>query len=199
VLRKSLAGSAWGIAFISTSFLVIWLAGGIRLQGVGLEREVWQGLFYALLLFALVALSEELLCRGYWYGLIHRYYGPLSAILVTSFLFAALHLFNDHILQNPLPVINLFLAGVLFGVAREVTGGLWVPIGIHFTWNLFQGNVYGFAVSGNQLHPSLLRIETAGHPLISGAGFGAEGSILTGLMIIFFTVLIYRRYAGRQQ
>jgi membrane protease YdiL (CAAX protease family) len=195
--RAGLEGSVWGICFITASFLAIWLFGGINVVGIDLGREVLQGILSAVVLFILVAIGEELLCRGYWYGLIHRYFGALMAIIATSVLFAALHLYNDHILQSPVPVINLLLAGLLFGVAREVTNGLWVPIGIHFTWNLFQGHIFGFAVSGLDIPGSVIRIETTGHHLISGGGFGAEGSLLTGALIIAFTILIFWWYGKR--
>lgn len=187
-------GSLWGICFITVSFVAIRLLGGIRVVGVCFSADVLYSLLFAFLLFALVAVSEELLCRGYWQGLIRRYFGAVPAIGVSSVLFAALHLMNSNVLQSPIPFINIVLAGVLLGVCREITNGLWVPIGIYFTWNLFQGNIYGFAVSGLQTERSLLQIETVGHHLISGGHFGAEGSLVTAILLIIFTIAMIRRF-----
>lgn len=193
-LKAGLEGAGWGIFMITVTFFIIWLFGGIQITGFTLDQSVFEGLFFAIIVFALVAVGEELLCRGYWYGLIRKDFGPIAAIIVTSVVFASLHLFNENILQNTVPLINLILAGVLFGVSREVTGGLWVPIGIHFTWNLFQGNIYGFAVSGLPMESSIIRIEAVGSELISGGGFGAEGSMITTVILLIFTFFIARWY-----
>lgn len=188
--QSCLEGSLWGIFIMTLSFLCIWYYDGLYIVGFSLGKNVIAGLLFAVLLFALVAIGEEMLCRGYWYGLIERSFGPMTAVIATSILFATLHLTNPNVLQSPIPVINLLLGGLLLGVSRKVTQGLWVPIGVHFTWNLFQGNVFGFAVSGLQIQDSVIRIHTTGHPLISGGGFGAEGSVITGAVLVFFTFSI---------
>jgi membrane protease YdiL (CAAX protease family) len=198
-LKDGAVGSAWGILFMTVCFLVIWIAGGLKVTGFGGEGLL-ADLLYALILFAFVAISEELLNRGYVKGLLRHHYGKTIAIAVTSLIFAAMHLGNANVLQSPWPILNLILAGVIMGVAREVSNNLWVPIGIHFTWNLFQGNVYGFEVSGEKIAGAIIQTEATGSEMISGGAFGAEGSMLTAIVIIAFTFLIpiyYRRLAKR--
>lgn len=187
-LKKGLEGSIWGIVLITVPFFIVWLFRSINIVDINTGFMVIKSLGKMILLYLTVAFGEEIISRGYIHGLIKRYYGIKPAIIVTSLIFSLLHIFNDNFLQNPLPLISLFLAGVLFGVSREVTGGLWVPIGIHFTWNLFQGNVYGFEVSGLNFGLSVLEIERTGHPLITGGEFGLEGSLVT---IIFMILAIY--------
>ena len=194
--KSCLAGSIWGILIMTLSFLCIWLFGGLYIVGFSLEKNVIDGLLFAVLLFALVAIGEEILCRGYWFGLIKQSFGPFIAIVASSFIFAALHLSNPSVLQSPIPVINLLLGGLLLGVGREVTKGLWMPIGMHFTWNLFQGHIFGFAVSGLDIQNSIIRIQTTGNTWISGGKFGAEGSLLTGFVLVFVTLIILWRYRG---
>jgi membrane protease YdiL (CAAX protease family) len=108
-----------------------------------------------------------------------------------------MHSFNKSVWTNPLPMIELILAGVLLALVREVTGGLWAPIGFHFTWNFFQGPIFGFEVSGLPMS-SLIQTEATGNSLISGGQFGAEGSIIsiliTSLAIIFVYVVGKNRY-----
>ena len=195
--QAALEGAYWGMIMMSISFLVIWLFGGIRVISFIMGPGVIEGLLLAVFVFALVAVGEELLCRGYWYGLIRKDLGPKPAILGTSVVFAGLHLLNSSVLQSPVPLVNLVLAGVLLGVSREVTGGLWLPIGIHFTWNLFQGNIFGFAVSGLHIESSVLQIETVGPHLISGGSFGAEGSLVTTVLLVLFTFIIAWWYQKR--
>ncbi|EEG78980.1 CPBP family intramembrane glutamic endopeptidase [Dethiobacter alkaliphilus] len=192
--RLGKEGAIWGIGIMTAAFMVIWALGGLQVTGFTLESGVIDALLFSVVLFAVVAVGEELLCRGYWYGLIKNDFGSQAAIVGTSVVFAALHLMNSNVLQSPVPFINLLLAGVLLGVAREVTGGLWVPMGIHFTWNLFQGNIFGFAVSGLQIEHSVIQIETAGSQLLSGGGFGAEGSLVTTAILVAFTLVIARKY-----
>lgn len=192
-MKSLLEGSMWGIVLMSAAFAVIWISRGLEIDSVQLGSKVISSLSYAIVVFALVAISEELVTRGYIQGLVKRTFGMVPAILVTSGIFAALHLLNANVLQNPIPVLNLFLAGVLLGVAREASGGLWLPIGLHFTWNLFQGNVFGFAVSGNDFGEPVINITTTGSDLISGGAFGAEGSLIATAILIGATVLFWRR------
>ena len=143
--KLALQGCLWGIAFITTSFVLVLALQGYVINEISFNFNLLLSLIYPIVLFIGVAISEEYLSRGYLHSLIKRDFGPRVSILINSILFALLHIANPNILQNPLPLINIFLAGILFGVAREATGGLWLPIGMHFTWNLFMGNVYGIS------------------------------------------------------
>jgi membrane protease YdiL (CAAX protease family) len=193
------AGALWGIIMMTSTFMAIWLFGGLKIIGVSFDLKIMQSLVYWIFFFLLVAISEELLSRGYLQGLIRHYFGVAAGIVVTSLLFAAMHLMNANVLEGFVPLINLFLAGVMFGVAREVTGGLWLPIGIHFTWNLLQGNLFGFFVSGINTKESIIHIEISGNSLISGGQFGAEGSLITSALLILYTIIIWLWYRKQQR
>jgi len=71
---------------------------------------------------------EEAVFRGYLYPVIKRFSQPLLATIVVSALFAAVH--NDAFALVPL----ICLATILC-VTYELTGSLWVPIGIHAVFN----------------------------------------------------------------
>jgi hypothetical protein len=76
-----------------------------------------------------------------------------------------------------------------------LTGRLAIPIGLHITWNFFQGNVFGFPVSGLEpVGATVLSIEQGGPLLFTGGVFGPEagligiaavlaGSLLTALWV----------------
>jgi|SRR6185437_11611078 len=73
-------------------------------------------------------LSEELIFRGYLYGVFRQHIGSLKAALITSILFAAIH--------QHLPILpGLFLLAVGLSLAYEATGCLLVPILIHSLFN----------------------------------------------------------------
>jgi hypothetical protein len=86
-----------------------------------------------------------------------------------------------------LPAVNVFVAGILFAMAYYITGNLWLPIAIHFTWNLLLGPVLGLTVSGqNQLNSGWQILSIHGPNLWTGGTFGIEG----GLMVTIITVII---------
>jgi len=190
-------GLGLGFGLITLSFLLIWLCGGVRVVSYDWTPGLLGELLGGLLLFAGVALNEELFSRGYVQGLLSHRFGPLWGIGLSTLLFALLHAFNPGVWASPLPFINLCLAGLLLGLAREVSGSLWMPLGLHLFWNYFQGYVYGFKVSGLEL-TTWLRLETGGPAFVSGGAFGAEGSLVTAVVLAAGITLLAARYPYRR-
>jgi hypothetical protein len=86
----------------------------------------------------------------------------------------------------------IFLWGILFGAAYILTGRLAMPIGIHIAWNLFQGNVFGFPVSGTTFSSetvTIFSIQQSGPELWTGGAFGPEGGLL-GLLVIIAGIFL---------
>ncbi len=73
-------------------------------------------------------LVEEFLFRGYMYGVVKKYTSPIFAAVVVGAIFAVAHSNLPALL--PLWVFALFLT-----LAYEITGCLWVPVGIHAFFN----------------------------------------------------------------
>ncbi|WP_199616095.1 CPBP family intramembrane glutamic endopeptidase [Paenibacillus alkalitolerans] len=192
------AGLGLGILFISAGFLIILSLQGVRIVDAAFNSGIAVGLLLDLMLFVTVGFSEEIFSRGYVYGLVKRNSNIVTAVIVSSLLFAFLHSLNPAVFSTPFPIINLFLAGVLLALLREWSGGLWLPIGVHITWNFFQGDVYGMAVSGLETE-SILKLERL-NEFISGGEFGLEGSfadtIVSAAAIAVLIVLLRRRRAG---
>ena len=92
-------------------------------------NNLWD-LFYTLLVIAIVpAIGEELLFRGYLQQkLVKRLKNSNTAILITAFLFSAIH-FD---LQGMIP---RFMLGLLLGYLFYWSGSLWLPILAHFVNN----------------------------------------------------------------
>ena len=77
-------------------------------------------------------LFEEVFFRGFLFtGFAASAAGPAAAIVITSALWAAIHLQYD--LYG---IATLFVLGVVFGLARLRTGSLYVPLALHAMTNL---------------------------------------------------------------
>ncbi|MDF2645320.1 MAG: family intrarane metalloprotease [Paenibacillus sp.] len=206
-LHSHLLGRRFGEGFAAGALLImissagIWLLGGIKIVSFQWTGTLGFELAWGFLLFAGVAVNEELFARGYLQGLVKERFGAISGITVSTVVFAFLHTFNPGMWSSPLPILNLLLAGLLFAISREYSGGLWMPIGMHLSWNFFQGCIIGFEVSGTPMS-SLIKTEIQGASLISGGDFGAEGSLVTTIILVLGIVLIstyYQRRARQMQ
>jgi membrane protease YdiL (CAAX protease family) len=145
-----------------------------------------------------VGLSEEMVSRGYQLknaaeGLNYPAVGPRGAILLawvlSSVFFGALHADNPN--ATPLSTLNIVLAGLMLGLGYVLSGELAIPIGLHVTWNYFQGVVYGFPVSGlGPFGATLLATEQGGPELLTGGSFGPEGGLLIPTVMLLGMSLI---------
>ena len=99
-----------------------------------------------ILIFAFVSFSEELLVRGYILQNLKVSMTENIALLLSAMIFSLLHFANPNL--SSIAFVNLFLAGVVLGLCYLLTKNLWLPFALHFSWNFFQGSVFGFNVSG---------------------------------------------------
>jgi membrane protease YdiL (CAAX protease family) len=76
------------------------------------------------------AIVEELFFRGLVLDWFRTAMGTAGAIIVSSVMFALCHVYA------PIGVPYLFVAGAAFAAARILTGGLALPMALHFAHNL---------------------------------------------------------------
>ncbi|MDF2814780.1 MAG: Abortive infection protein, partial [Paenibacillus sp.] len=183
-------GLALGTVLIAVVALVMSLSGVIHLRTVPAGSISWTELGGYIVFMAIICLNEEVLIRGYTQGLLRYRFGVWPAIMGSSLLFGLMHGLNPGALDLPLPLINAALAGVLLAVCRETSGALWLPFGVHWSWNYVQGSILGFEVSGTTV-PSLLILERSGDSLLHGGSFGAEGSILTLIVMLIASAAVW--------
>lgn len=175
------------LALIILTPVIICLA---AFQTITIQPQPNNNFLFQLVSFTLVALIEELLNRGFILETLKNKYSPLFAIIASSLIFALLHIFNDHL--SIIGMINLTLSGVIFSLLYLRSGNLWAAIGMHFFWNVFQGPIFGFNVSGNE-GDSFLAIEyLSSTDIITGGAFGLEGSILLVLSQAFCCLYLLR-------
>jgi len=144
--------------------------------------------------YILVAFSEELLMRGYVLNNLMLSFDRYVALAISALLFSLMHAFNANITW--LGGINLFLAGILLGLPYIFTKNLWFPIALHFSWNFFQGPIFGFNVSGNNYYTFFLT-EYNSATVWNGGAFGFEGSVLCLLFQLLAIGVVYLIFKDR--
>jgi membrane protease YdiL (CAAX protease family) len=150
------------------------------------------------LFFICVGIVEELSSRGYQLtnlaeGLNFPRLGKGAAVagatIFSSVFFGLIHGANPNV--TVVALINLMAAGVFLALGYVLTGELAIPIGVHVAWNFFQGNVFGFPVSGiSPIGAQFLSIRQAGPDWITGGAFGPEGGLIGLLAMLLGSLLI---------
>ncbi len=195
-------GLCLGALLMTAIFLIELTAGWIEVTGT-FKSPVGMSFFPTILapmvLFLCVGVYEELLSRGYQLtnmaeGLNYSGLGPRGAVVLawvlSSSLFGLLHLANPN--ATLVSTINIAFAGLLLGTGYVLTGRLGISIGLHITWNFFQGNVFGFPVSGtDDLGAKFISIEQGGPTLFTGGVFGPEAGLLDLAATIVGSLLIW--------
>ena len=96
---------------------------------------------------AVMALGEELLFRGFMLsGLMHILKNKYIAVWITAILFGLAHAGNPN--ATIVSIVSNGLGGVMYAIAFIESNSIWLPFGLHFAWNFFQGPIFGFPVSG---------------------------------------------------
>ncbi len=187
--RELFLGNAFGAVLIGLCALLVSLSTNVwHERGAGFP---WMEL---LVVFIPAAVHEELLFRGYAFQKLHRWNANVSLFLI-ALVFAALHTRNDAI--SWLGLVNIFLGGILLGLAYERYSRLWFPIGLHLAWNVMSGPILGHEVSGYD-SPLTVFVERGEGPVwLTGGEFGIEGSVwMTVTELIAVVALGVRRRVG---
>jgi membrane protease YdiL (CAAX protease family) len=185
-------GALGATAIMSASIAIFALAGWYRVDEFTLNVG---GFLYYVLLFFAVAVVEEVLSRGMIWRLIERRAGTVLALIGSSLFFGLGHFLNPSATLWSGIAIALH-AGLLLGALFIVTRSLWVPIGGHFAWNLFEGPVFGTEVSGLDTD-ALIEATTTGPELWTGGAFGPEAGLVTVLLGVI-PALVLLAYAWRK-
>lgn len=208
--RRTLVSFLWGGALggvLMMWILAIGLAGGWfqidrwpDFNAIGIRAVIYSQLVW-LVMMIVVAISEEFFSRGLQMKNLAEGLRPLGticsaclAIGISSAFFGFLHAANPNATWGS--TINITVAGTLLGISRMTGGNLALPIGLHTTWNFFQGPVFGFEVSGNRTPGTLMDATSTGPEWITGGEFGPEAGLL-GLLatLIGVSLLSFWRWA----
>ena len=177
-------GFMFGLVLITIIFILELGFGWIKYE------ELFPNVIYlligAVIFELLVSFGEEMAFRGYVLPNLIKKMGVVSAVLVSSFFFAGLHipsillleigLFNGVVMFTTIIFASILLSLLYF------KGGLKMAGGFHFSWNFFQYHIFslrsGFGIFGL----------SATKPEFTGGLAGPEAGIL-GLIVTIIGIL----------
>jgi uncharacterized protein len=158
------------------------------------------GLLYILVLMLAVSIWEEAYFRSYLItnfkeGIHFKWLGNsapvLIAVVLSSLIFGLLHAGNPN--ASWISTLNISIAGMVFAYPYIITKSIAIPIGMHLSWNYFQGAVFGLPVSGNQFDQIFMVVSVTGPEVFTGGSFGPEAGAagLLGLMVLLTLNEVY--------
>lgn len=191
--KDLLAGLGVAVLLYAVGFGTSLLMGTVEIASV---QWIPRDLLGTLLFFLLVAVTEEVMLRGFVLGrMLSAGMNRFVALFLSSALFSAMHLFNPNFAL--LPFVNILLAGCLLGASFLYTRNLCFPVVLHWFWNWLQGPVLGYEVSGMDSGETLLTLRLTGSDLLTGGSFGFEGSLLCTVLLVVGTLAIVGYYERR--
>jgi len=193
-LKNFSLGSALGVGSLFLAALLTTLTRGIRFSfDPAGGMVIGKTLVVSTLIFLVAGAAEEALFRGYPLQTLSRARLAWLGVLLTSVPFAAAHLKNPNVVAG-FTFINTALAGVWLAVAYLRTRSLWLPFGLHWSWNWAQASVLGLPVSGiDRFAPAaLLKAFNLGPDWLTGGAYGIEGGAACTVALLISTLIIWR-------
>jgi len=122
-------------------------------------------------------LFEELLCRGVGLYILIKKIGQRWAIIFSAIIFGLLHWLNSGVFGNGQQMLIVFAYtftfGLVFAYAYAKSFSLYLPIAMHFGWNLTQNFIFPERLLENTLFVSVLQ------PIVTVSYF------------VYFTILLF--------
>ncbi|MCA2211520.1 CPBP family intramembrane glutamic endopeptidase [Jidongwangia harbinensis] len=186
------AGVLIGAAMFGAVAVNLAFNAGFDVHGIGSVPNT----FGVLGVMAAAAVTEEVFFRGVLFRILEEKAGTYVSLLLTGVVFGAMHLFNeDATVWGALAIA--VEAGFMLAACFAATRNLWVPIGLHFTWNFLLAGIFSLTSSGNGLGKGLLDVTLSGPEVFTGGEFGPEGGVAAVgvgvLLTLSFLVMAHRR------
>lgn len=184
------------IAGFATLAVAVVIAIGGRGLTFSINHVDWASIARSMIgsgvLLVIAAFAEEAIFRGYALQTLTRAKLAWLGVVLTLALFAVAHLTNPNVVPG-FTLINTSIAGLWFAVAYLRTRSLWLPLGLHWSWNWALGWFFGLPVSGLSLasHP-LMNASDTGPLWLTGGSYGIEGGIAATIALSLCTLFLWR-------
>jgi len=153
------------------------------------SNGMWISALLLMVVLAFGSLGEELTFHGYAFQFLLGRMGVFATILPVSALFGLVHISNAHV--TLLGLFNTMLFGFLLGFACWRSGALWLPVGIHFGWNLVLP-LFGANLSGFTMGMTGYAMRWKAGDLWSGGEYGPEGGLLCTVAAVAVFLVVRR-------
>jgi uncharacterized protein len=191
-VRELFLGGLIGSALMLIPALILGLFGWVDWQW---NTTAFSVLSSSLFLFVGVAVTQELLFRGFVFQRLISGLGQWPAQMIVSAFFLLTHWNNPGMTGSAklMASINIFLASIMSGLAFIRTRSLAMPLGLHWMANWMQGGILGFGMSGTARLGLLKPLFGEAPAWLTGGQFGLEASV-PGLICLIATVVILSKW-----
>ena len=181
-----------GLAIVGTIVLTGWQQ--IEVYGIpayGLATVAGYLALTTIIMLA-VGIGEETLFRGYIQTDLMRKYGNFTALIVTSLIFAAIHIVMLISGQevSPLSIFNIFIASVVMGYLYVITGSICASIGFHFFQDVLAAGIFLTGDLPYESYPVFL-FSKSGDVVLAGINVGSSDNLIN---LFWFVVLLAGLY-----
>ncbi|MGB8258966.1 MAG: CPBP family glutamic-type intramembrane protease, partial [Terracidiphilus sp.] len=174
-------GLATGWALALVCVLPMTLVGGIAIV-LNTQPSAWGWLLAEAAFFALAALAEELIFRGYGFQRFAVAVGPIGAALGYAAFYAILQSMVPGASHASLAVSLVF--SILLSTAYLRTRALWLSWGINFGWKASRALLFGLTIAGVDSHSPVVQGNPMGPFWLTGGGYGLDGSWFTFVVLV---------------
>ena len=190
--RKSIINLSLGLALGGGAAALMLLAPLLAGTGHLVQNTSSQAtpltLIFFLFTLLVAAMGEELIFRGYVFQLLVEKMGPFATILPMGVIFGVAHAGNPH--SSRMGLLNTVIWGILLGYSFLRSHDLWLPIGLHFGWNVVLP-LFGVNLSGLTIEVTRYSYQWDLSPIWSGGDYGPEGGLLATIFVLalFFALM----------
>ena len=183
-------GVPLGFIMLSLLLLLIGALHGFSIDGVGVGGTAAFSLAILYFIgFILVGLFEEFSFRGYMQSTLSSGIGFWPAAIILSFVFGAVHLGNTG--EAKIGALMAGCFGFVAAFALRRTGNIWLPIGMHASWDWGETYFYGTPDSGILAQGHFLNSSFRGPEWLTGGSVGPEGSWFVFPVMILWAIAIH--------
>ncbi|WP_271766210.1 CPBP family intramembrane glutamic endopeptidase [Aquimarina algiphila] len=203
-IKEFIIGIIISLTQLSIFFLIMYITGNLKIvdffttnsSSYSFDYSFWQGFFSEMFGLIIGSTVEEIFFRAFIFYIVYEALRTVKKdagkraviiLIVIAPLFGIAHVGNEG--ATVISTINLGLDAMMMCLPFLITGRLGMSIGMHFSWNLFQGVIFGFAISGNIAKVSIISVNMPNN-LLTGGVFGPEGSIIFILLDIVALIFI---------